>query len=446
MLKNTGRAAAATAIAGMALPRAYASEDNTIQIALVGCGNRGGGAAQNALSVANGPTKLVAMADVFEHRQSTTFNALNAAFADQMDVPQERRFIGFDAYRSAMDALNPGDVVILATPPAFRWVQFTYAIEKGLNVFMEKPVTVDGPTSRKMFELGEQASAANLKVGVGLMCRHCEARQELFDRIQDGEIGDLLLMRAYRMVGPTGSAFAPPNDGTNSELLYQIANFHGFLWASGGAYSDFLIHNVDECCWMKNAFPIEAKASGGRHYRGDYVDQNFDVYAVEYTFEDGAKLFLEGRNMVGAHTEFASYAHGSKASAVISTSAHSPARSRIFNDQRMNRDNVAWAFPQPEQNPYQLEWEHLIQAIRDDRPYNEVERGVEASLVTSMGRMAAHTGRVITRDQILNGDHEFAPGVGSLTLDGPAPLQANADGKYPVPAPGLITDREYAVL
>ena len=150
--------------------------------------------------------------------------------------------------------------------------------------------------------------------------------------------------------------------------------------------------------------------------------------------------------MVGAHTEFASYAHGSKAAAVISTSAHTLAKPRIFNDQRMERDNVAWAFPQPEQNPYQLEWEHLTQAIRDDRPYNEVQRGVEASLAASMGRMAAHTGRVITRDQILNGDHEFAPGVDSLTLDGPAPLQANAEGKYPVPAPGLITDREYAVL
>lgn len=150
--------------------------------------------------------------------------------------------------------------------------------------------------------------------------------------------------------------------------------------------------------------------------------------------------------MPGAHTEFASYAHGSKAAAVISTSGHTPARCRIYNDQRMERGNVAWAFRDGEANPYQLEWEHLIQAIRDDRPYNEVARGVEASLVTSMGRMAAHTGRVITRDEILNCDHEFAPGVDSLTLDGPAPLQANAEGKYPVPAPGLITDREYAVL
>src|SRR5262245_49347565 len=143
-----------------------------------------------------------------------------------------------------MDALKPGDVVILATPPAFRWVHFTYAIKKKLNVFMEKPISVDGPSSRKMFKLGEESVKAGLKVGVGLMCRHCTIREEQFDRIKKGEIGDLTLLRAYRLAGPTASAFTlprPKND--KSELLYQIRNFHSFLWASGGAFSDFLIHN-----------------------------------------------------------------------------------------------------------------------------------------------------------------------------------------------------------
>ena len=107
-----------------------------------------------------------------------------------------------------------------------------------------------------------------------------------------------------------------------SELLYQIRNFHCFLWACGGCYSDFLIHNIDECCWMKDAWPVEAKATGGRHYRGDNVDQNFDHYSVEYTFDDGTKLFLEGRTIAGCHNEFASYAHGTKGSAIISRDNH----------------------------------------------------------------------------------------------------------------------------
>jgi predicted dehydrogenase len=444
-LKTAAAAAAATAASSLILPRAYASEDNTIQVALVGCGGRGSGAAENALKAKNGHTKLVAMADVFDNKLSNSYKALSGKeeLAKSVDVPADRKFIGFEAYKQAMDCLKPGDICILATPPAFRWVQFTYAIEKGLNVFMEKPVTVDGPTSRKMLALAEKASEKNLKVAVGLMCRHCEARGELAKRIGDGEIGDLLLLRAYRMVGPTGSAFAPPYKGDISEVLYQIANFHGFLWASGGAYSDFLIHNIDESCWMKNDWPIEAQACGGRHYRGDYVDQNFDSYSVEYTFKDGAKLMLEGRTMLGCKQEFASYAHGSKGSAVISTSSHYPAKSRIYKGQNFAKKDLVWEFPQPERNPYQLEWDDLIEAIRGDKPYNEVKRGVQASLVTSMGRMAAHTGQVITYDQMLNCDHEFAPDLEKMTMDGPAPVQMTENGKYPVPAPGIKTKREY---
>jgi predicted dehydrogenase len=383
------------------------------------------------------------MADVFPAKLASSYKSVKEDHEDIVDVPEDRKFIGFDGYKHAMDCLKPGDVVILTTPPAFRWVHFLYAIEKGLNVFMEKPTTVDGPSTRKMLELADAATARNLKVGVGLMCRHCAVRKELYDRIKNGEIGDIVLMRAYRMHGPIGHAFVPRKPDDMSELLYQVQEFHAFLWASGGCYSDFYIHNIDECCWMKDAWPVEAKASGGRHYRGDNVDQNFDSYSVEYTFADGTKLFLEGRCVAGAHTEFASYAHGSKSAAVISTSGHTPARCRIFKAQRMSNDEISWRYTDKEPNPYQLEWNHLFEAIREDRPYNEAKRGAEASLVTSMGRMAAHTGQVITYEQALNHEHEFAPDVDKLTMDSPAPLQAGPDGKYPVPQPGLLSDREY---
>ena len=343
-----------------------------------------------------------------------------------------------------MDALKPGDVVILTTPPAFRWVHFSYAISKNLNVFMEKPVTVDGPSTRKMLDLAAESVKRNLKVGVGLMCRHCKARGELFDRIKSGQIGDLVLLRAYRMAGPTAHAFAGPKPADMSELLYQIQEFHAFLWASGGAYSDFLIHNIDECCWMKDEWPVEAKGMGGRHYRGDYIDQNFDTYAVEYTFKDGSKLQLDGRTMEGAYGEFASYAHGTKGSAVVSTAGHTPSKCRIYKGQKLgSKDDLVWACPQPEPDPYQLEWDHLMDAIRQDRPYNEAKRGAEASLVTSMGRMAAHTAQVVTYEDMLNCQQEFAPDVDKLTLDGPAPLLAGPDGKYPLPLPGVYKMREY---
>jgi predicted dehydrogenase len=445
LISTTGKVAMASALAGVAIPHVHAAAGDTIQVALVGCGGRGTGAAHNALSVKTGPTRLVAMADVFSARLNASYKQTKGTFSGQVDVPEDRRFIGFDGYRKAMDCLRPGDVVILATPPAFRWVHFTYAIQKGLHVFMEKPITVDGPSTRKMLKLGEEAEHRNLKVGVGLMCRHCAARQELFHRIKDGQIGDILLLRAYRMHGPIAFFASDPKPPGISELLYQVKRFHSFLWASGGCYSDFLIHHIDECCWMKDAWPVKAQASGGRHFRGNKIDQNFDTYSVEYTFADGAKFMLEGRCISGCHQEFASYAHGTKGAAVISRDGHSPARCRTFKDQNITRadKDAAWLFSQPEPDPYQLEWEDLTSAIRHDKPYNEVKRGAEASLVTAMGRMAAHTGRIITRDDMLNCQHELAPDVDKLTMESPAPLQLGSDGKYAVPQPGLKTKQEF---
>jgi predicted dehydrogenase len=443
MLKTTGRIAATSVLAGATVPYVYAGQTNTVQLALVGCGGRGTGATSQALSTKSGPTKLVAMADVFKDRLQKSYEGISPQFEKQVEVPDDHRFIGFDAYKNAMDCLKPGDVVILATPPAFRWLMFKYAIEKGLNVFMEKPTTVDGPSTRKMLALAEEASRKNLKVAVGLMCRHCAARQELYERIKGGEIGDITLLRAYRAAGPTGSADVKPKPEGISELAYQIRNFHGFLWLSGGGFSDFLIHNIDESCWMKDAWPVEAKGFGGRHYRGDNIDQNFDSYTVEYTFADGTKMMLEGRTMAGCHAEFASYAHGTKGSAVISTAAHSPAKCRIYNGHKMTEENLTWRYPPPEPSPYQLEWDHFMDAIRKDKPYNEAKRGAEASLVTSMGRMACHTGQIVTWDDILNSEHEFAPNLADLVLDGPSPLLADANGKYPVPMPGIKKTREY---
>lgn len=445
-LKRSGQAAAATTlVAAAAAPNVHAAEDNSIRVALIGCGGRGTGAAKNALSVDDAGIQLVALADVFPKNLNRTYGELSGdrKVGSKVVIPEEQKFIGFDAYKKAVDCLRPGDVAIFATPPAFRWVHYTYAIEKGVNVFMEKPVTIDGPTSTRMLELNKQALDKNLKVAVGLMCRHCKARQELFDRIQNGEIGDVNMIRAYRMAGPTGSAAAPPNDGKLSELLYQIKHFHGFLWLSGGAVSDFLIHNIDEGCWMKNDWPVKVIASGGRHYRGDYVDQNFDTYSMEYTFADGTKMMVEGRTIPGCKNEFATYAHGSKGLAVVSTASHRPAKSRIYQGHNIDKDNLLWAAKQPEPNPYQLEWDDLIQAIREDKPYNEVERGVMASAVTSMGRMAAHTGQEITLEHFMSQDHEFAPGLEQLTLESASPLLANSEGKYSVPMPGLVKKREY---
>lgn len=447
ILKATGGIAAAAALPGFSLSPVHASSSDLIQVALVGCGGRGGGAAANALGTKTGPIKLVAMADAFADRLKGTYGNLTKSLGPFVDVPEERRFVGFDAYKKAMDCLKPGDIVILTTPPAFRWVHFQYAISKKLNVFMEKPVTVDGPTSRRMLKLAQEATAANLKVGVGLMSRHSPALQELHKRVQDGQLGEIMLMRGYRMHGPAGYSESLPKPSDVSDLEYQIRRFHSFLWASGGCFSDFYIHHIDHLAWMKNAWPVSAQGLGGRHYRQSaegvtFVDQNFDSYAVEYTFADGAKMYFDGRCVNGAQGVYSSYVHGTKGMAIAARANDCGGPSAIYKGQNVDPAKLLWQSTDTS-NPYQVEWDVLVTAIRNNKPHNEVKRGVEASLVTSMGRMAAHTGQEITYDMMLNCEHEFAPDVDKLDVDPKAPLPAGPDGRYPIPQPGLKPTREY---
>jgi predicted dehydrogenase len=457
-LKTTGKAAAAvSALAGVTLPHVHAQGSDQLKVVLIGCGGRGGGAAANALSVKKGSTKLVAMADVFEHKLNGTFGGLknNPDIKDDVEVTNDSKFLGFDAYKKAMDMLRPGDVAIFTTPLAFRWVHFQYAIEKNLNVFMEKPLTCDGPASRRMLKLAEESVKKNLKVGVGLMSRHSKSLNELHKHIQDGEIGDIQLMRGYRMQGVIGSMASIPRQldprGKNmNELMYQISRFHSFLWLSGGAFNDFYIHHVDHLCWMKNAWPVKCQGVGGRHYKKnpegiEYVDQNFDAYAVEYTFADGAKMYMDGRCINGAAQIYNSWVHGTKGIAVASKSNDCDGPSSTYKGQNPTAENRIWEsqFNRRNDDPYLNEWVALQDAIRNNKPHNEVKRGVEASVTCNMGRMATHTGQEITFDEALNHEHEYSPNTDKLTADSPSPLMPDANGHYPKPEPGQIRNREY---
>jgi predicted dehydrogenase len=414
----------------------HVAGSDEIPAALVGCGGRGGSAVIDAFDARGGRVKLTAMADVFPERIATVKRSLQERFQDRMDVPDDRTFIGFDAYRRAIDALPAGGIAIFATPPAFRAAHFAHAIAKGVHVFMEKPVSIDGPSTRRILALAAQADAKRLKVAVGLMCRHCDRRRELLDRLRDGAAGDLITFRGYRSHTPGHNLDLAPGPEGTSELMWQIRRFHNFLWASGGVFSDYCIHHVDEVCMMKGAWPTKADAVGGRHFKGAISDQNFDVYAVEYTFDDGAKFFYESRLMHNCRQHFGVYGQGSKGAFTISTSGHSPARPTIYRSQRVAKDNVLWTAEQPEPNPYRREWDHFVAAIVADEPYNEAVRGAEASLVTAMGRFSAHVGRPVTFQEMLDCPEDLTAGVEHLTMASPAPVVADAGGRYPVPNPG----------
>ena len=452
-IKNSSRIATASALAGVAIPRVHAVEDNTIRLALIGCGGRGSGAVANAMAAgglvmddrfrdpdeenapSSGPVKLFAMADLLQSRLDQSHKTLSKLLGDKIDAPRERRFLGFDAYRNAIDCLRPGDVAMLTTHAGFRATHLEYAVEKGVNVFMEKDFAADPGGVQQMIRAGEAAEKKNLKIAAGLMCRHSPARQALIQKIRDGAMGDIQLVRAYRMGGSYSMGPFPHGE---SELYWQLRPGHPyqFLWSSGGVFIELMIHQIDECFWIKDSWPVAAHGIGGRFAGSTDCSQNLDSYSIEYTFADGTKTLVNGRYIPGCASDFATYIHGTKCAAQFSGNIHAP-KSQIYKDQQISRKNVAWKPEKEKVNPWQAEWTVLLGAIRNDIPHNEARRAALSNLGAIMGRAAVHTGKTVTWEEAMASEFQFCPNVAGLTADSPAPVQANAEGRYPAPVPGV---------
>jgi predicted dehydrogenase len=437
-LKWSGKVAAVSALAGVAIPHVHAAEDNTIRLALIGAGGRGCGAVVDAFESPSGPVKLVAIADLFEDRMTIASTALNKDYADKIDVPPERRFVGFDAYRKAIDCLRPGDVALLTGYAGFRPQQLEYAVEKGVNVFMEKSFAVDPVAARRVIKISKEADKKNLKIAGGLMCRHSKNRQELIKRIRDGQLGDINLIRAYRMEHASWAAMNQ-RPSTQSELSWQIRHFTAFFWVSGGLWAEMDIHQIDEMCWIKDAWPISAHGIGGRAVGNPDCSQNFDSYTVEWTFPDGAKSYDVVRYLPNCYNEFATYVHGTKCAAQFSGVMHAGAI-HTYKDQRCTPDNIAWRAPREKITSWRAEWNDLLNAIRKDLPYNEAERCAMSNIADMMGRAATHSGKLVTWDQVIASNFQFFPDIDTITNDTPPPVQADAQGHYPVPVPGVWSE------
>ncbi len=435
-LKTSGKLAVGSVLAGAALPRAHAAQDNTIRLALIGSGHRGSGAVRDAMSVRGESVKLFAMADVFEHRLARAHKVLSDNFGDRIDVPPDRQFIGFDSYRKAIDCLRPGDVAMLTGYAGFRPKQLEYAVEKGVNVFMEKSFASDPPGARRVIKAGEDAEKKNLKIAAGLMCRHSVNRQALMKRIHDGELGEIQLIRAYRMQ-PVGPLRRKPAD--EDELLWQFRNFTKFLWVSGGLWAEMDIHQIDELCWIKGDWPVTAHGVGGRAANSTDCSQNLDSFSAEWTFPDGTKATDVVRYLRGCHNEFATYIHGTKCAAQFSGNIHA-GTVRIYKDQRIDGDNIAWEAPKEQFTPWQAEWIVFLDAIRKDRPHNEARRAAQTNIADIMGRAAIHSGKLITLDDAMASNFQFCPNIDSMDYDTAAPLKPDADGRYPVPIPGVWSE------
>ena len=273
------------------------------------------------------------------------------------------------------------------------------------------------------------------------MWRHAHDHIELEKRIRDGQLGEIIALRAYRTGGRAAIYTRPPKSDTMSELLHQVQRFHSFLWASGGVYSDFYVHHIDECCWMKGLAgrspgpgrpPLSRRRdrSEPRYlFRGIHIRRWHEVLLLrtQHVRLQRSVRQLRPRNQ-GHGRHLGQWAFDRPGEDLRRQSTKSPS---------------LWKTPRGN-DCYQEEWNTLIAAIRNNEPYNEVKRGAEASLVTAMGRMAAHTGRTITFEQALAHPHELGgPDLDKLTFDSPSPLKMDAGGKYPIPQPGIVTDREY---
>ncbi len=432
-LSDTGKAGAASVLAGFAIPAVHAAGSDGIRLALIGCGGRGSGAVVNAMDADDG-VSLTAMADLYEDRLERSRVAIEGKYKERATVSPENRFIGFDAFKRAIDTLRPdsGDVAMLTGYAGFRPQQLEYAVSKGVNVFMEKSFATDPPGVRRVLKAAEDAEARGLKIAAGVMSRHSVNRAELLRRIAAGEIGNIESISAYRM-GPSGPLGPKPAD--KGELEWQLRNFTKFFWVSGGLWAEMDIHQIDEICWIKGEYPISAHGIGGRAFNNTDKGQNLDSYSIEWTFADGTKAYDYVRYIPKCHNDFATYIQGSERSAQFSGNIHA-GTTKIFKDKRIADDNVLWEAPKEELTPWQAQWNDFTKAIRDDQPFNQAKRAALSNLTAIMGRAATHMGRVITWDEAMASEFTWFPGLDNLDSDVEPPIISDADGQYPVPIPG----------
>lgn len=401
---------------------AYIGGSDTLKVALIGCGARGAGAAVNALR-ADKSVKLVAMADVFRDQLDSTYDNLNKIedLKGSIDVPEEHKFIGFDAYK---DAIALADVVLLVTPPAFRPLHFEASVNAGKHVFMEKPLASDAPGIRKVLAAGKLADQKNLRVQVGLQNRYDPVNREMMSRIHDGAIGDIVSASEYYLIGPITHR---PRQANQSELEFQMRNWRYFNWLWAGSPAGLQIHNTDIVNWAKDAYPVRAHAIAGRSSLsgGEYGDI-FDHFYIEYEYADGTKLNSQLRHIQGTFNK-----GGGGGVVFRGTKGTADMRGNVLKG---FDGGTIWRNRSKDSNPYQVEQDEFFSAIRNGTPMNDTERGAMSTMTTIMGRMAAHSGQMLEFDDALNSELILVPD--NLSWNSEPPTKPDENGNYPVPQPG----------
>jgi predicted dehydrogenase len=382
----------AALVGGMAL-NAHAAGNDLIKVGLIGCGGRGTGAASQALN-ADKNVKLVAMGDAFGDRIEQSIAALKREkeIVDKVDVKEDRRFTGFDAYKQVID--SGVDVVLLATPPGFRPIHLKYAVEKGKHVFAEKPCAVDGPGVRSVLASAEEAKKKGLSLVAGLQMRYSNPEREVVKRLHDGALGQVSVLQANDF---RGQIWVKPRQPGWTDMTYHMRNWYYFAWLSGDFNVEQHVHMLDLATWAKNDYPVRAVGTGGRQVRtAPEYGHIYDHFAVVYEYADGAKLFAQCRQQSGCKNDINVYAYGSKGQADVHL------RHTITGEN-------AWKFAGKGNQAVQTEHDELFASIRNGKPINNGEYLAKSSLVAILGRMVCYTGQQITWEQAMNSKEDLSP-------------------------------------
>lgn len=408
------------------------SLDDTIKVALIGCGGRGTGAAQQALSTKQN-VQIVAMADAFRDRLDESYQNINnfltakniksPSGAPKLNVPEDHKFVGFDAYKQAM-AL--ADVVILATPPGFRPYHFEEAVRQGKQVFMEKPVATDAPGVRRVLAAAEEAKRKKLNVVVGLQRRYQPSYREMIKRIHDGALGDIVGGQVYWI---SGGVWHKPRKPNQTEMDYQMRNWYYFNWLCGDHINEQHVHNIDVANWVKNSYPISCQGTGGRQVRNGKDDgEIFDHHIVDFVYADGTTINSQCRHYEGTYSRVDEMFLGTKGK--VEGMEKKSSALLGYNGQPIYTHDA-----KADGNPYQIEHDELFDAIaKGQYKFADAERVAKSTMTAIMGRMATYSGKQIKWDEALNSQIDLFPT--KLAWDAMPKSLPDKDGYYPIAIPG----------
>jgi myo-inositol 2-dehydrogenase/D-chiro-inositol 1-dehydrogenase len=402
---STAVVGGAVAAGWSAIPGAYAAGSDEIRVGIIGCGGRGTGAAEDVVTAAPN-VKVVAMGDVFKDHLDKSLKFLLGKVADKIDVPEERQFVGLDAYEKVL--ASDINYVILATPPGFRPLHLKASVAAGKNIFCEKPVATDGPGIRACYEVFEESKNKGMAIGVGTQRHHQTTYLETLKRVHDGAIGEIVAARAYWNQGPI---WVYPRQEGWSDLEWQLRDWYYFTWLCGDHIVEQHVHNLDVVNWAMHGHPVSAVGLGGRQVRtGPEYGCIYDHFAIDYEYENGVHMMSMCRQIPNCANSVSEALVGSKGFCQA--------------DRATITGATNWRFSGEKNSPYVQEHTDLIASIRAGKPYNELEGVIEGTLTAIMGRMSAYTGKAVTWEEALNSKEELVPANLAWDMSLPVPLVA----------------------